>query len=85
VVLPPFLSGRDFDWRDNSQGPGVTILSQSLAMRLFGKSNPVGQRVRFGLDPSRAGLEVIGVVHAPISYSVQMFGWFSADAARASL
>jgi putative ABC transport system permease protein len=55
------VSGRDFDWRDNSRGPGVTILSQSLATRLFGNANPVGQRVRIGVDPSRAGLEVIGV------------------------
>jgi predicted permease len=58
----PIVTGRDFDWRDNSQGPGVTILSQSLARRLFGEANPVGQRVRVGVDPSRAGLEVIGIV-----------------------
>jgi putative ABC transport system permease protein len=56
------LSGRDFDWRDNSRGLGVTILSQSLATRLFGNANPVGQRVRVGLDPLRDGLEVVGVV-----------------------
>ena len=56
------MNGRDFEWRDNSRGLRVTILSQSLARRLFGDANPVGQRVRVGLDPSRDALEVIGVV-----------------------
>jgi predicted permease len=58
----PVLNGRDFEWRDNSRALGVTILSQSLARRLFGNSDPLGQRVRVGLDPSRDALEVIGVV-----------------------
>jgi predicted permease len=58
----PVLKGRDFEWRDNSRALGVTILSQSLAGRVFGNTDPVGQRVRVGLDPSRDGLEVIGVV-----------------------
>lgn len=58
----PVMKGRDFEWRDNSHGPGVTILSQSLARRLFGDANPLGQRVRVGLDPSRDALQVIGVV-----------------------
>jgi predicted permease len=58
----PVVKGRDFEWRDNSRGGGVTILSQSLARRLFGNAEPIGQRVRVGLDPSRGALEVIGVV-----------------------
>ena len=58
----PVVKGRDFDWRDNSKGLRVTILSQSLARRLFGDADPLGQRVRVGLDPSRDALEVIGVV-----------------------
>ena len=57
----PVVKGRDFEWRDNSAGPRVTILSQSLAGRLFGDADPVGQRVRVGLDPSRDALEVIGI------------------------
>jgi predicted permease len=58
----PVVKGRDFEWRDGSRGPRVTILSQSLAGRLFGNADPLGQRVRVGLDPSREALEVIGVV-----------------------
>jgi predicted permease len=58
----PVVNGRDFEWRDNSRGLRVTILSQSLARRLFGEADPLGQRVRVGLDPSRDALEIIGVV-----------------------
>jgi predicted permease len=58
----PVVNGRDFEWRDNSRGLPVTILSQSLARRLFGDTDSVGQRVRIGLDPSRDVLEVIGLV-----------------------
>jgi hypothetical protein len=58
----PVVKGRDFEWRDNSRALPVTILSQSLARRLFGNTDPLGQRVRVGLDPSRDALEVIGVV-----------------------
>jgi len=56
------VNGRDFDWRDGSRGQGVTVLSESLARKLFGNRDAIGQRVRLGLDPSRDGLEVIGVV-----------------------
>ena len=62
VVGIPVVKGRDFEWRDNSRGPRVTVLSQSLARRLFGGDDPLGQRVRVGLDPSRDNVEVIGVV-----------------------
>jgi len=56
------VKGRDFDWRDSARGQGVTVLSESLARSLFGNGDPIGQRVRVGLDPSRNGLEIIGVV-----------------------
>jgi hypothetical protein len=56
------IKGRDFDWRDQSRSAGVTILSASLARRLFGDANPLGQRVRVGIDPARDAPEVIGVV-----------------------
>jgi predicted permease len=56
------IEGRDFDWRDSSRGQGVTVLSETLARRLFRDGSAVGQRVRVGLDPTRESLEVIGVV-----------------------
>lgn len=67
----PVTQGRDFEWRDNSRGSGVTILSQSLARQLFGSGDPLGQRVRVGVDPSREALEVIGVVADARLYSLK--------------
>ncbi len=57
----PLIKGRDFDWRDKSRGRRVTILSATLAQRLFGDADPLGQHVRVGVDPSRNDLEVVGV------------------------
>jgi predicted permease len=62
VVGIPLIKGRDFEWRDNSRARRVTILSESVAHRLFASADPLGQRVRVGLDPSRDDVEVIGVV-----------------------
>ena len=74
----PVVQGRDFDWRDNSQGLRVTILSQSLAGRLFGDADPVGQRVRVGLDPSRDALEVIGIAADARLYDLKSTDVFAA-------
>ena len=74
----PVVNGRDFEWRDNSRGLRVTILSQSLARRLFGDADAVGQRVRVGLDPSRDGLEVIGVVADARLYDLKSTDVFAA-------
>ena len=65
------VRGRDFEWRDNSRSPRVTILSESLARRLFGDADPVGGRVRVGLDPSRGDLEIVGVVADARLYDIR--------------
>ncbi|HKW00107.1 MAG TPA: ABC transporter permease [Vicinamibacterales bacterium] len=74
----PVVKGRDFDWRDNSRGPSVTVLSQSLARRLFGEDDPIGQRVRVGADPARAALEVIGVAADARLYDLKSADVFAA-------
>jgi putative ABC transport system permease protein len=67
----PLLAGRDFSWNDNSKGPRVTILSHSLAARLFGDRSPLGQRLRLGTDTDRQDLDVIGVVADARLYDVK--------------
>jgi predicted permease len=74
----PLLKGRDFDWRDNSRGLAVTVLSQSLARRLFGDADPLGQRVRVGMDPSRAAVEIIGVAADARLYDLKSPDLFAA-------
>jgi hypothetical protein len=66
------VKGRDFEWRDHSRAPGVTVLSESLARRLFGTTDPIGQRVRLGFArPVDGGLEVIGVVRDARLYNLR--------------
>src|SRR5205823_3682718 len=52
------VKGRDFSWQDSSRARRVAILSHSLAQRLFGPGDPIGQRVRVGLTPE---LQVVAV------------------------
>jgi len=58
------LSGRTFDGRDRTDGPGVVIVNRELARRHFPRVSPIGQRLRTGFDFSNgaASREIIGVV-----------------------
>jgi len=58
------LSGRKFDSRDRSDGPGVVIVNRELARRHFPGTSPIGQRLRTGFDFSNGASprEIIGVV-----------------------
>jgi putative ABC transport system permease protein len=59
----PLLSGRDFTERDDVDDPGVVILSDSTAKKLFPNENPIGHQMLFGTDRGNGlSAEVIGVV-----------------------
>lgn len=71
--------GRDFAWTDSVGAPPVAIISEGLSQKLFGGTNPVGQRIRVGTEARRASVEVIGVAgdasigdlrdpHVPVVY-----------------
>jgi putative ABC transport system permease protein len=59
----PLLSGRDFSTDDRASSPGVVIVGEEFARRIFPGANPLGRRI---LIPRYAGdrtyAEVIGVV-----------------------
>ena len=61
----PLLAGRDFNDQDdkNSQQP-VYIVNQTLARRIFGKTNPIGKRLSQGKDKNKKTIwaEIVGVV-----------------------
>lgn len=61
----PFLRGRDFDDRDDfisgTRHP-VCIINQTMARRLFGDADPIGQRIRTMPWMVRGYREVVGVV-----------------------
>ena len=71
VVGIPLVTGRDFSWQDSANGRRVIILSQSLARRLFGNDNAIGQRVRVGIVADRQDVEVIGVAADARLYDVK--------------
>jgi predicted permease len=67
----PLLQGRDFSWRDDHRAQSVAIISRSLARRIFGNRDAVGQYVRIGVFPHRQRVHVIGVVGDVRLYDVK--------------
>jgi predicted permease len=83
TVGVPVLRGRDFTWRDTRNAPAVALINERLARALFPAGSAVGRSIRIGKDPSRAAVEVVGVVadavtggykdpHAPVVYRPRM-------------
>lgn len=59
----PLLTGRSFSERDDSNGPLVAIISESLARRSFPRKDPVGQAILCGWDEnSQKWMTIVGVV-----------------------
>jgi putative ABC transport system permease protein len=56
----PVLRGRDFDERDDGESGSVVLVSQGLAQRQFGDSDPVGRRL--SLNGGRTWSTIVGVV-----------------------
>ena len=57
----PILSGRDFNDGDGYDRPFVVIISESLARQEFDNQDPLGHRIKCGLD-SPQWMTVVGVV-----------------------
>jgi putative ABC transport system permease protein len=57
----PSVSGRDFNERDNSDAPGVVIISESFAQSFLPGEDPIGKRIAFGAE-SPSWLSIVGVV-----------------------
>jgi putative ABC transport system permease protein len=57
----PLINGRHFSERDNAGAPGVVIVNQTLARRVFPNGNAVGRRIIFTGD-DRTPIEIVGVV-----------------------
>jgi predicted permease len=58
----PLRRGRDFDARDRDEGLPVAIVNETMAARHWPDGNPVGSRVRIGVDPDDPPLTIVGVV-----------------------
>src|SRR5262249_480898 len=58
----PLLRGRDFNAGDIYDRPAVVIISQALAREQFVTENPIGHRIRCGLDRPDQWMTIVGVV-----------------------
>jgi len=58
----PLISGRDFTDHDQYDAPFVAIVSRTLARETFPGEDPIGKRVRCGLDASDTWMTIVGVV-----------------------
>jgi putative ABC transport system permease protein len=57
----PLRQGRDFTYRDQFSAEPVAIISESLARQSFGPENPLGRRIKCGLDRD-VWMQVVGIV-----------------------
>ena len=59
----PILRGRGFTPSDRAGAPPVAVISETMAQRLFGKADPIGQRIKRGPVGSPAPwMTVVGVL-----------------------
>jgi predicted permease len=57
----PLLAGRDFNERDQYDAEPVVIVSATQARQVFGGQNPIGRRIKCGLDRD-VWMRIVGVV-----------------------
>jgi predicted permease len=60
----PYVAGRDFNWNDDATHPRVVVIDSLLALQLFPHTNPIGQHLRFGVQPEFQSLEIVGVAQS---------------------
>jgi predicted permease len=58
----PIVQGRGLEERDDARAPKVCLINQTLAKRLFGDANPLGQRLQTLPWLAREYREIVGVV-----------------------
>ena len=68
----PLRQGRLIDASDRAGAPEAVVINESMARRLFGTRNPIGERLRFGpeVGSTRAWDYVVGVVGDVKHYSL---------------
>jgi hypothetical protein len=79
LVMPGFFHtvgiyperGRVFDWRDDDKAPRVAVVSRSLAKRLFGDREAIGQRLEITSEPSWQKVEIVGIASDASLYDIR--------------
>ena len=58
----PVLIGREIGPQDSGNGPRAGVINKTFAEHFFGKSNPLGKKVRDTYPGNPSELEIVGVV-----------------------
>jgi len=62
ALKTPLVRGRLFDASDRADASRVAVINEALAQDLFGDSDPIGQRIGYGLEADKLDKRVVGVV-----------------------
>jgi putative ABC transport system permease protein len=62
VMQAPLLRGRFFAENDEDGKPPVAIIDEAAARRYWSGRDPLGRRLRFGQDPNKPWMTVVGLV-----------------------
>jgi len=62
VMQAPLLRGRFFTEGDENGKQPVVIIDETTARKYWPTRDPLGQRVRFGADPTKPWMTVVGIV-----------------------
>jgi predicted permease len=62
VMQAPLLRGRFFTEGDGDGKQPVVIIDETTARKYWPTRDPLGQRVRFGADPTQPWITVVGIV-----------------------
>jgi predicted permease len=58
----PLLLGREIGIQDTAASTKVAVINQALAQYFFHDQNPIGRRLSFEQSPSKAEIEIVGVI-----------------------
>jgi predicted permease len=61
VMKIPLLRGRFLTAQDDANSPGVCVIDEEFARRIFGNEDPIGKRLNFSLVYNQP-LQIVGVV-----------------------
>ena len=62
VMQAPLLRGRSFTEGDEEGKQPVAIIDETTARRYWAGHDPLGQRLRFGQDPTQPWMTVVGII-----------------------
>lgn len=61
IMHIPLLQGRDFRATATEHSQRTTIVSESVAERLFPEGHALGRHIQFGTEPETRNLEIVGI------------------------